>query len=378
MTFRTAAKTRTMHVTSPPSVARTALTRAVVLCLILSAAAASYGDTQTAATAAVDMPINGAPCSTIPQPRPQDELWLVSCRGLGCNSVEEQVGKLGHWRYDRKQGWAKATLPELLATDDLDVITTVFVHGNRICCDEAFSKGWRAYRTMVRCADDRPIRFVIWSWPSEPLKGPVNDARVKAWRTDPAGYYLGWYLDQLNPEAPVSLWAHSYGARIVTGALHLLGGGAVAGNQLDQRLHATRQPMQVVLLAAALDTDWLIPGHCHGSALSQVASMLLVNNCSDALLKRYHVIYGRRSCAQALGYTGMPGWSMSAEDLSKVKQVDASYHVGRRHLFDLYISSPDLMGRMRPVLMFQPSVKTPQAATEVVATATGDAQSVEP
>ncbi len=340
------------------------------LCVILFARTTIYADT----------PVQVAEVSTctLPQPRTQDELWLVSCRGLSCSNVEQQVGKLSYWRYVRKDGWVKSTLPEQLATDDPNVITTVFVHGNRISWADAFCKGWRAYWTLVRCADERPIRFVIWSWPSESLQGLINDARTKACRTDPAGYYLGWYLDQLSPETPVSLWAHSFGARIATGALHLLGGGAVAGNQLDQRLHATRQPMQVVLLAAALDNDWLIPGHCHGNALSQVASMLLVNNCSDALLKRYHVIYGRRCCEQALGYTGLSSWSMTPEDLSKVNQVDASYHVGKRHLFDLYLSSPDLVGRMRPVLMFQPSMKTLRAAPEVVATTTGDSEISEP
>ena len=374
-TSSTAARTHTMYTRflAPARCKSLALTS--TLCFILCVCAASHAGTPAPS---VEVSKDERPASTLPQPRPQDELWLVSCRGLSCNNVEQEVGKLGYWRYDRNDGWVKASLAEQLATDDPHVITTVFVHGNRIPWGEAFCKGWRAYWTLARCADERPIRFVIWSWPSEPLQGLINDARTKAWRTDPAGYYLGWYLDQLSPEAPVSLWAHSFGARIVTGALHLLGGGAVAGNQLDQRLHATRQPMQVVLLAAALDSDWLIPGHCHGSALSQVASMLLVNNCSDALLKRYHLIYGRRSCEQALGYTGMSSWSVPPDDLSKVSQVDASYHVGKRHLFDLYISSPDLVSRMRPVLMFQPTNKAPQTVPEVVATTTGDSEALEP
>src|SRR6185295_5183622 len=79
-------------------------------------------------------------------PRPQDQVWLVSNRGLGCN-VEQQATKLKYWRYDCERSWVRSNLAELLAADDRGV-TTVFVHGNRIPRDEAFTKGWSAYRML--------------------------------------------------------------------------------------------------------------------------------------------------------------------------------------------------------------------------------------
>ena len=293
-------------------------------------------------------------------PRPQDQVWLVSNRGLGCN-VEQQVPNLKYWRYDCERSWVRSSLAELLAADDSGV-TTVFVHGNRIGCDEAFTKGWGAYRTLVRCADERPVRFIIWSWPSEPIRGPVQDAREKACRTNPSGYYLGWFLDRLNPETPVSLMAHSFGARVVTGALHVLGGGQIDGHRLDERNHPVRQAMPVVLLVAALDNDWLMPGRFHGQAMSQVSSMLLVNNSCDILLKRYHRIYGRRCSQQALGYTGLASWAATAADWTKVSQLNAASIVGRRHAFAGYIGSSDLVARMRPHLLFE---SLPQAKVAV-------------
>ncbi len=151
-------------------------------------------------------------------PRPQDQVWLVSNRGLGCN-VEQQVQNLKYWRYDCERSWVRSSLAELLAGDDGSV-TTVFVHGNRIDRDEAFTKGWRTYRTLVRSAGETPVRFIIWSWPSDAIRGPVQDAREKACRTNPTGYYLGWFLDQLDPETPVSLLAHSFGARRNRSAPH--------------------------------------------------------------------------------------------------------------------------------------------------------------
>jgi hypothetical protein len=299
-------------------------------------------------------------------PRPQDEVWLVSQRGAGCD-VARGVSKLQYWHYDRQKSWVRASLAELQSSDDPHVITTVFVHGNRIDWCEAFTKGWNAYRTLVCPADERPVRFIIWSWPSEAVKGPVRDAREKAARTDPAGYYLGWFLDQLNPDVPVSLWAHSFGARIATGGLHVLGGGSLGGHRLAKRAHATRQPVQVVLLVAALDNDWLLPGHYHGQAMSQVSSMLLVNNCCDMLLQRYHLIYGRRCDQQALGYTGLGGWAATAADKAKVDQVEACSLVGRRHQFVGYITSNSLVARMRPYLLFDAPEKTARADDDRIA-----------
>jgi hypothetical protein len=292
--------------------------------------------------------------------RGQDQLWLVSDRGLGCN-VECEAERLQYWRYDCQRSWTRASLAELLAAEDPLMTTTVFLHGNRIPECEAYTKGWTAYRSLVRCADERPVRFIIWSWPSAPIRGPIEDARVKAARTNVTGYYLAWFLDRLSPQAPVSLWAHSFGARAVTGALHLLGGGELCGRVLAEPVHPDRQPAQVVLLAAALDNDWLLPGHFHGQALSQTADLLLVNNSGDALLKRYRFLYHRRSWQQALGYTGMNSRSLG-EDAIKVQQVDAFCAVGKQHIFALYIGSPGLMSRVRATLLAAPQA-TPPAAT---------------
>ncbi len=108
--------------------------------------------------------------------------------------------------------------------------------------------------------------------------------------------------------------------------------------------------------------------------MSQLASLLLVNNGCDALLKRYRLLYCRRSCAAALGYTGLCN-CLPAEDWTKVAQVDACCHVGRRHTFDGYICSVDLMARMRPYLMFEGG--TPTKVTMELGLATADSATEE-
>ncbi len=106
-------------------------------------------------------------------------------------------------------------------------------------------------------------------------------------------------------------------------------------------------------MAAALDNHWLLPGHFHGQAFSQTSGMLLVNNGCDRLLKRYHWLYGRRSCRAALGYTGLYRGMLPGSDQAKLEQVNAACVVGKQHLFDLYLSSPGLMSRARATLLFQ-------------------------
>lgn len=278
-------------------------------------------------------------------------MWLVSSRGSGCN-VEQQAPGMACWRFDPEARWVRASVAELFAADDGHLVTTIFVHGNRMAHSDAFARGSEAYRAMLRCADERPVRFIIWSWPSAQIRGPIKDARVKAQRTNLAGCYLAWFLNRLSPETTVSLWGHSFGARVVTGALHILGGGTLGSYRIAVR-EEPRVPANVVLITAALDNHWLAPGHFHGRALSQVGSLLLVNNGCDRLLKRYHWLYHRRACAQALGYTGMPRCWMG-QCGCHLEQVNACCIVGPEHTLDGYLYSRSLMARMQRVLMFEP------------------------
>jgi hypothetical protein len=282
-------------------------------------------------------------------------------------ALEASVQRLKYWRYDRGRAWVPATLADFTASDDPRVATVVFVHGNRIEHGEAFTRGWIAYRRLVRWADERPVRFVVWSWPSAKICGPLADARIKASRTDAHSYYLAWFLDHLHPAAPVSLWGHSFGARVATGSLHLLGGGTLAGRRLARRTADSPRPMQAVLVAAALDKDWLLMGRRHGKALSQVDDLLLVNNGCDRLLKRYHRLYCRRSCQEALGYVGLAVGRLPAATARKIRQLDACCFVGKQHQFANYLDAPRLMARIRAHLLFDSQPATMRPAADVAA-----------
>src|SRR5690606_32297914 len=146
--------------------------------------------------------------------------------------------------------------------------TVVYIHGNRVENGEDKPHGLWFHRSLAaRTPSDGPMRFVIWSWPSSQIRGVVNDYQVKAARTKQVGWQLAWAVDRLPPETPLALVGYSYGARVVTGTLHLLAGGSLGELSLPERAHWSRPPIRAALIAAAVDAQWIRPGGYHGRAL---------------------------------------------------------------------------------------------------------------
>ena len=284
--------------------------------------------------------------------RPLDQLWLVSCRGLGSADREQNFARLSYWRYVAPSGWAASSRDEFLRAGGSVSATSVFVPGNGYTGNQARDLGAIAYRRLVAgLSDGSPLRFVIWSWPSDHINaGPVQDARVKAARTTSAAWYLARWLDELEPLANVSMIGCSFGARVVGEALELRGGGRLGPYQLADPASA-RSQVRVVLVSAAIDNDWLLPGRRLGHALSHVERLLLINNTSDGVLRRYGWLYGRRNSAAALGYTGLVGVGRLGDNAAKVRQIDATNTVGRQHGFMNYFSVPRIVGWMRPYVL---------------------------
>src|SRR5690606_32277769 len=120
--------------------------------------------------------------------------------------------------------WHRADAATLLAHDDPARPTVIFVHGNRFSADDAITSGWQAYHALTRCASDQPVRFVIWSWPSDKQGGPIRDARTKSSRTLVEGYYLARLMTRIQPEVSTGIVGYSFGSRVALGAVHLAGG----------------------------------------------------------------------------------------------------------------------------------------------------------
>ncbi|HWB13226.1 MAG TPA: hypothetical protein VG826_28630 [Pirellulales bacterium] len=279
--------------------------------------------------------------------RAGDQFWVVSCRGAALSTAESDSTRLHYRTYRPTGGWSTAVAEDFRASADPQATTCVLVLGNGYTSAETQAMGQKVYRRLVAgLPGDTAVRFVVWSWPSDHVDaGPIKDLRVKAGRTWHVARALAHWLDDIEPVGRLSLMGASFGARVVMETLELR---ATASDSVSRS--PARPAANVVLISAAVDNDWLLPGRKLDMALSQVDRLLLVNNTSDRVLKRYHWLYGRRSTATALGNTGLPAGVRLGPDGDKVVQYDAAPIVGRQHGCGAYIESPRLTGLMQRYL----------------------------
>jgi hypothetical protein len=270
------------------------------------------------------------------------QVWLLSTRGASCCCESDNIADVvRYWRLSDDCGWLSADAKDF-HSDTAAVPTVVFIHGNRTDADEAVAKGMHVYQT-IRCATgERPFRYVIWSWPADRV-GRRNrpDVQLKAAYSDAEACHLAGWLAGLRPQIKVSLIGHSFGPRIIAGALHILAGGEVAGRALPDASVAVwnakkRGPIRAVMLATADDFTALSPNGRHGLALSQLDEMLVTCNGCDNVLRHYPRLYGRGG-PEALGYVGPYG-----VDAEKVTVVDVSCTVGKTHDYEYYCSASNV------------------------------------
>jgi hypothetical protein len=291
-----------------------------------------------------------------------DSIILVSTRSLGVKCVaEEMAAGLSCQRLAADAGrrrWSPTTWPEVAAEFAEPLPTIIYVHGNRVSSGEDKQQGMAFYRSLTASRSPGRLRYVIWSWPADQIRGPAKDYAVKAARTKPVGWQLAWAVNQLPPQSPVTLVGYSYGARIVTGALHLLGGGSMGALRLDQPDNPLRPPLRAALVAAAVDADWLRPGGYHGEAVGQVESLILVNNQLDPAMRFFHWLGDNRG-ARALGFAGVRANGAWGDAASRIQSFDATHAVGRHHAIGEYLSATGGLNRAWEQLLPAESTETP-------------------
>lgn len=298
----------------------------------------------------------------------QDQIFLINTRAVGtrcerdamCSGLvcETHAGARG------ATGWDSLSWEQLAAELAKPTPTIIYIHGNRVDCGYSKSHGLAMYRSIAnRRQGEGPIRFIIWSWPSSQIRGQVRDYQVKAARTKQVGWQLAWAIDQLPAETPVAVIGYSYGARVASGALHLLAGGRLGSLELNDRLHPNRPPVRAAFVAAALDANWIRPGGYHGRALEQVDELLLVNNHLDPAMRFYHL--AMESGARPLGYGGPRGLGQFA---SRVRSVDVTSAVGRHHAIEEYLASSSRVTRvLEQVAQFPARLREDPKASEAEA-----------
>lgn len=282
-----------------------------------------------------------------PISRPRDEVWLVSSRGVGARGGAPNLHQLALERHHNDQRWTTSNQQAFLSPGNRGSTTIVFVPGDGYSHRHARELGMQAYRRTVAGLSSEPaVRFVIWSWPSDHVtRRRVRDVRIKAHRTPWVAWCLGHWLDTIEGTGPICLVGTGLGARVVGEALHLRGGGALGPYRLASK---PRSPVRAVLISAAIDNDSVLPGRRLDRALSSVERLLVVTNSTDPVLRRYRWLYGFRSRAVALGYSGIAGGGRWPADAAKIEQVDAASFVGPNHGFMYFFSAPQVVARIRP------------------------------
>jgi hypothetical protein len=269
------------------------------------------------------------------------QIWIISTRAMrGCGTPDAESPQ--YWRLGDDCGWEAADAREF-ADDPSGTPIVVFVHGNRTDADEAIAKGMYVHRTISCAVGDRPFRFVIWSWLSDLVyHRPRRDVELKAAYSEEEGHYLAGWLAGLPPEAKVCLVGHSFGPRVINGALHALAGGELAGRQLSESTMTAwraKKPntIRAVLLASADDCDAVAPWGRHGLAFSMLDQVLVSCNGKDRMLRFYPRLDGRGG-PQALGAVGPCGIA----DAENVSLVDVTCTVGKPHDYRRYCSAPNV------------------------------------
>ena len=300
-----------------------------------------------------------APLFAAPQPTTSgDEIFLVSTREVGTAISGQRLNQgLRCKRFvgdrSRQTAWQDTDWRELAARSRVNRRTVIYVHGNRVAPGRDVADGLAVYRSLKLLGKSpAPVRFIIWSWPSAPIPGRVKDFRVKATLTDPVAWQFAWFLNQFPAEAQLSLVGYSYGARVVSGAMHLLGGGRIGMLKLNDSAQQKHATVRAALIAAAFDETWIEGGNYYGRTIWQTERLIVSTNKQDPVMRFYHLSNGRGR-VHALGRAGIERLSSLGAAARRIKHVDFTDNVGRSHTLEDYLAATSKMSTVWHQLLSQ-------------------------
>ena len=288
------------------------------------------------------------PLSSIPT-RPQDQIWMISTRKL-CSS-EAALESLVFRQRIQGDNWHDASLDEFLVGDGGgDKRPTLFyVHGNRVTPEKALRRGLLTYqRIILDWQGAPPIRFVIFTWPSDEISGQIRDVRTKACRADEHAFHLARLLAKMEEHREVSLIGHSFGGRLSIGALHLLGGGSIHCKRLPMS-EKTPPSVNLTLTAPAIRNDCF--STTRTKAMTKINHLFVMHNSRDEFLKFFRLAKfdGRNP---ALGLTGLLCHEQFTSHRGRIEQLDVTLEVGIEHAYLDYLVDERVSNLIRRNLFF--------------------------
>lgn len=270
-----------------------------------------------------------------------DRIFWVSTRHLATEACRANVQSPNLRMWELECGRFNPTTTDAFhATLSVDRPVVIYVHGNRMTTQNLVERSAQVRSAIRRCCDRTGIDWVIFSWPSDRNFAGLRDFRQKADQCDAQGLYLATFLHPITASGiPTGMIGFSFGARVITGSLHALAGGRLAGRQV-QNLPITGANVKVGLVAPAIESTWLMSGDYHGQATENMERLLLLYNRRDAVLKRYWLIERVRR-QTALGFSGpscfgpridgsrLPVRSRDCSPTVKLRHVELDYYTTR-------------------------------------------------
>jgi hypothetical protein len=284
------------------------------------------------------------------------DYWIASSRGCSSHAAPcDPACCLSFFHRMSERSLIPERRETFLASVRSDRPVCFVVHGSYNWWGDVKTESRKIHRWIRSATPGTPLQVVFFTWPSDgnmPFIFPV-DIAVLGRRSAAHSLYLASLITQLPAEQQVCILGHSHGARTTVAALHLLGGGALEGGQTLRPGFAVSQHLRAVLLAAAIDHDWLNPGQRYSQALAVPERVLLTRNPRDATLAIYPLRKGIGE--RALGRYGLGRddrfWLDSMG--SKVDELDASSFARWHHAFADYHEWPELAAAIVPYVYFQ-------------------------
>lgn len=250
-------------------------------------------------------------------------------------------------------GWQSDDLENALVDDGR--LTIVYVHGNFMERNNARERALILNQYLAQ-RSQRPYRLLMLSWPSTREPHPLRDVYENAESAECQALFVGWLLERLKHHSEVSLLGFSFGARAVTGGLHLAAGGTIPGFQyrsidrlwqehgvaegsIESVPNAPRY--RVALVAPAVDRSWLAQGGKHSKGMETVSGLINLYNSRDPILRRFRFLdrLSRPVAAGFAGFVGAQGFEGIAnprsteplETSKKIRQFDCGSVIGTTH-----------------------------------------------
>jgi hypothetical protein len=304
-----------------------------------------------------------------PRPDRVERFWIVSTRECLQEMGTDPWPCLKVRHFDARGELVEVDASVLLAQTPG---RTVFiqVQGSLTTPDVALGGLMWTHSWLARNRALPPDSVVIaFDWPSQRVyRNDVRDINEKGRRAFVAGYHLARFVQGFPPESRICLLGQSYGGRVVTSALHLLGGGSLNSQDRDPwvGLPALRADhhIRAIILGAASDHTWLDPGARLDRTLQGCEGLLNLYNRMDEALMLYPLLV-RSNHHRALGQVGLTNRNFARLGplAARYNERDVDRFLGDEHTLLDAVANPEIARMMAAYLWApDPGPSPPSAA----------------